>query len=61
MKNPFVYIALPLYAIKFIVALVFTIFCAFTMAFGMLILGEDGSESEDAIESIWEWFKKGIF
>lgn len=62
MKNPFVIIfAIPLYIIKFVLALVATIVLSFFMAVGMLIFGENGSLTKDGINEVWIWFKQGIF
>lgn len=62
MKNPFVIIfAIPLYIIKFVLAIVATIVLSFIMAVGMLIFGENGSLSKDGINEVWIWFKQGIF
>lgn len=61
-KNPFVYIfAIPLYIIKFVLALVVTVIDSFGMAVGMILGGTDGKNAKNEIHVIWDWFKKGIF
>lgn len=61
MKNPIVFVlAIPLYIIKFVLSLVLIVIYSIFMAFGMVILGTDGSESQKSIDAIWGWFKKGL-